>query len=212
MYHPSDYEAPEIELTDHLISPDIGFEAITLGRTSKYTPEMARKLYDYFNIPLKIKKKIPMKVSHSMVNVEIEVDNYLPTVSGFCRMQGIGRATFYRWCVKHQQFRDIASWGKIVIEEMISQKLFEGRADSGSVVALNQIMHKYDKDLMELPSVALDSPDDEDKTEQIPPKKKGYDISEIDKYRNKAAIETTAVEVKDGKEKSVQVSQETKDI
>ena len=228
MYYPDDdtVENPD-ELDPSLVTPDVTLETILsnakaereyldsenkTGRPSSYKETFPQLLFEHYHIPFKRNTTINQKVSHSVRKIKVAKVMHLPTAAGFCRKHGINRAMFFRYLDQHQEFRDVYEWGKTVCEEMIVQMLLDGSYDASVAMLLAKITKKYDSEMLPIEESDQKALDDGLRVEETPQRVKGYDLSEIDKYCDEPAIETTATKVMDGEEKSVQVSQETKDI
>jgi len=194
-------EYGQLKLTDDTQDiPDVSYYDIITGRPSLYDESKAIALFEHYKIAFTRWKVIQTKVSHSMRRLKVEVPSRLPTVAGYCRNMGIGRKTFYRWLEAHEDFRHIYEWGKTVVEEMVSQRLYDGKVDPNAVLMLNRILNKYDDEFLSEAKEALETGND---IEETPERLKGYNLAEIDKYCKDKPIEAEFSEVMDGQEKDV---------
>lgn len=185
------------------------FKANNYGRPTKYHEDMPRRLFEFYHKPrMRVVREKATAYGKPIIKT-YEMPERFPTVERFLSEQCISRDTFYNWIKAHPLFSDTYSACKEWAKDTLVQNVLEGKWNYkvGVLVAQNYT------DIREIPDSDGDGDDEETNgVEKIPPKKKGYDISNIDKYRSQKAIETTAVKVKDGEKKSVQVSQETKNI
>lgn len=201
------------ENEDELTEPDPvplfdDFKSNNFGRPTKYDETMPRKLFEFYHKPrMRVVRERATAYGKTIIKT-YEVPERFPTVEYFCSLQCIHRDTFYEWLKVHPELSDTYGACKSWAKDTLVQNALEGKWNYKVAVLIAQ---NY-TELREIPNDSnLTEADGEGGVEVIPPRKKGYDISEIDKYCNEP-IETTAQEVKDGEKESVQVSQETEDI
>jgi len=72
-----------------------------VGAPTKYTPELAKRLLDYFAIPLTYEKVVGKDDRGN--DIKVEKANRLPTVEGFCAQEKISKSTFHIWRAKHPE-------------------------------------------------------------------------------------------------------------
>ncbi len=178
------------------------------GRPSKYDESMPEKLFNYFFQTRMEERKRKSTYHGRQITKVYYVARRKPTREGFCAEQCIGTTTFERWIKEHEEFRGTYEICKARAKDVLVQNILDGEwgVKAGAFMAINftDMIDQRPKD--EVPDDGLGG------VEVTPKRVKGYNLAEIDKYCSKPDIETTAKEVKDGKEESVQVSQETKNI
>lgn len=141
-------DKPEVVEETAVIEANLSFEAIATGRTTKYTREHAKALYQHYLIEFTEKKTIMTKFAHKAGAMTVEAPNRLPTVSSFCRKMGICRKTFYNWCRDNDEFLHIYEWGKTVLEDMITQLTLNGTYTATNAMLAARITKKYDTDII----------------------------------------------------------------
>ena len=194
-------EENEDELTTEDPIPTFAvFKANNFGAPTKYNQDIPQALFEFYHKPrMRVVKEKAMSYGKPIIKT-YEVPERFPTVEYFCSLQGITKKTFYNWLKVEPELLHAYEACKLWAKDVLVQNALEGKWNYKVVVLVAQ---NY-TEIREVPDDAGMVPGEESTgVEIIPPKKKGYDISEIDKYRSKPTIETTAKVVTDGEKKSV---------
>lgn len=166
------------------------FKANNYGRPTKYKEDMPERLFKYYFKPriATIKEK-STSYGKPVIKTSKRAARF-PTLEGFLVEQCIGESTFYEWIARYSDFAEVYKLCRSRVKDILIQNVLEGEWSYkvSILVAANYT------NLRDVPIEEISSGEG---VESVPERKKGYDISEIDKYCVDT-VETTAVKVEDG--------------